>query len=435
MPVHTTEGRLRAHRALPILEPLFGPTLLYRLPDGSTVVCALSEVERIDVGHPNPVGAVRARLAAPAEGEGLAAVRPGDLVFALSHDLQWSLRDPGLPGPPEAARPAGCLALLATLDTVVTFGPNGEGPTAAGRLAGAAGDVLAGADLAMPPELRELAPDRSGPVPALTDVCHDLDEGAYAAAVQRIRRRMEAGDVYQVVLSTPVWVKTKLQLHDYFTAVAHRYLGSTYSYWLNAAGQHVFGNCSLPHVMTDRDHVWTSVFAGTGPVSDSAEDKAETLRRLAGEKYFSEHVMLVDLERNDLGMMSVADGVSVGELMAPIEVGPTTYLGTTVSAQLPRATTVADVVLSSFPRGVVVGAPKSRAQEVVAIAEGRSRGFYSGALGIVAAGTGAVVSNTVVTCATVEEDMLRLDVAGGLVHASEVDQELRELRLKLAYTT
>lgn len=435
MPVHSTGGPLRAHRALPILEPLFGPTLLYRLPNGSTVVCALSDVERIDVGHPDPVGAIRARLSVSAEGERFVAVRPGDLVFALSHDLQWSLRDPGLPGPPEAARPDGCLALMATLDTVVSFGPDGEGPTAAGRLAGAARELLAGMDLSMPPELRKLAPDRSGAVAALTHICHGLDESAYAAAVQGIRKRMEAGDVYQVVLSTPVWVETELQLHEYFTAVADRYMGSTYSYWLNAADQHVFGNCSLPHVMIDGGRVWTSVFAGTGPVSDSAEGKAETLRHLAGDKYFSEHVMLVDLERNDLGTMSVADGVSVGELMTPIEVGPTTYLGTTVSAQLPPGTTVADVVLSSFPRGVVVGAPKSRAQEVVAIAEGRARGFYSGALGIVEATTGAVVSNTLVTCATVENNMLRLDVAGGLVHASTVDQELRELRLKLAYTT
>lgn len=428
--------RLRAHRALAVLEPVFGDTFLYRLPDGRTIVSGLRDIARVEADRPDPLGQIDSYLrgweasSRPDPG----GRRQGDLVFAFAHDLQWALRDASLPPAPAAAAPRDCLALLATVDTVVTFDALGVGIDAIGPLAGAAMDALRSADLTLPDELCALVPGTAGAVLPLTTVVRDLDPCAYAGRVGRLRSLMEAGDVYQVVLSDSVLVQPLHDLHDYFSVVSSRYRDAAFSYWLRAAGTHFFGNCSLPHVMVDGMRAWTSVFAGTGPSQATDPERDQTLERLAQEKYFSEHAMLVDLERNDLGTVSVGDGVSVEGFMTPVDVGPTTYLGSRVVARLPESWSLVEVLLGNFPRGVVVGAPKSRAQEVLADVECRPRGFYSGAIGLVHHADRTVVSNTIVTCGVVDGGTLRIDVAGGLLHASSVEQELSELRLKLAYT-
>lgn len=427
---------LLAHRCLARLTDLFGSTLLYRLPDRSTIVASLDRVTRINAGG----GDVHARVEdlldryeqesrASATADGV-----GDVVVALSHDLQWALRDPGLSGPPPAAKPDGPVAVVALTATTVRFTPGGA-VYVAGADARRARQVLVDAAADAPNPLD--SEGQAGLAP-LTDMIDDIDERRYVAALGMVQEEFSAGESYQTVLSVGVRVRPRSSLTDYFAAVAQRYRGCAYSYWFDAEGCHFFGNCSLPHVEWRGNRLSTRVFAGTAPAARSPEELARTRAEMNTEKYFSEHVMLVDLERSDLGAIALPDSVRTGELLVPHVVGPTTYLGTEVTADVPNDLRLAEVLLTSFPRGVAIGTPKARTQEIIARLEGRPRGFYTGVLGIFQGNAGELISNTIVTCGLVQPSAagpeVRLDVAGGLVAGSDPDQELRELRLKLRYT-
>ncbi|MBM0275009.1 chorismate-binding protein [Micromonospora tarensis] len=429
---------LRAHRLLPRLADVLGGTLLYRMPDRSTIVAGLDRVTTIEAGDRDVPGRLRgvldtyereSRASATADGV-------GDVVVALSHDLQWALRDPVLPGPPPAARPDGPLAVIAVTGTTARFGPAGE-VTVAGRDAARVRQILAEPEAEPGPVDPPGDEDPPGGVPPLTDLLEDFDERRYAEAVAEAQEALRAGESYQAVLAVSVRVRPRAPLPEYFAAVARRYRRSTYSYWFDAGGCCFFGNCSLPHVEWRGNRLSTRVLAGTAPAPRSPAELAQIRSALDTEKYFAEHVMLVDLERSDLGAIALPDGVHTGPLLAPYVVGPTTHLDTEVFAEVPADVTLAEVLLASFPRGVIVGAPKARTQEILARLENRRRGFYSGVLGIFRGHPGELVSNTIVTCGLVEPDpegpQVRLNAGGGLVAGSEVEQEVRELRLKLRY--
>ncbi|AOR32328.1 hypothetical protein BFF78_15745 [Streptomyces fodineus] len=347
----------------------------------------------------------------------------GDVVFALAHDLQWSLRPPELPTAPRAARPHGPLAVLARIGSAAVYDETERTVRTYGRHADElAAVVRAGA--------RDPGPQPPPGAP-LTRPLTWLDAERYERQLALAKRYFDKGDVYQAVVSVQVRVRPHAPVHAYFATIAERYDSATYAYWLSAAGTRFFGACSLPHVMVADGRIRTRVFAGTAPADDGT---GSAIRRLREDpKYFSEHVMLVDLERNDIGSLALPGRVRTERLLEPLVIGPTTYLATDVLGELPPGTGLGAALLGTFPRGVVVGAPKLRAQEVVAELEERPRGFYSGALGIYRAGTRSVVSNTIVTCGEIEGDDVVLSCGGGVTNESTAAQELSELALKLAY--
>lgn len=268
---------------------------------------------------------------------------------------------------------------------------------------------------------------------ALCDTIESLDESSYAARFETVREHLLRGDVYQAVMSSSVRVRPHMPLTEYFRQVAHRYRQADYSYWVSLGGERFFGACSLPHLSVKGDRVSTRVFAGTRPaVRDGAE--LARVRRLLREdsKYFAEHVMLVDLERNDLGAFCEPGSVVVRDTLEPVVIGSTTYLATTVQGQLSRGQLDTSALLGNFPRGVVTGAPKARAIRLLNGVEKVPRGFYCGAVGWYRGGRG-LISNTVVTCGIREGNEVLLRCAGGVTVESSTEQELSELYMKLAY--
>jgi anthranilate/para-aminobenzoate synthase component I len=143
--------------------------------------------------------------------------------------------------------------------------------------------------------------------------------------------------------------------------------------------------------------------------------------------------MLVDLERNDLGMYCTPGSVRVSGLLTPIEIGPTTYLATDVQGRVESDVSLATLLLTSFPRGVVSGAPKSTALRLIGAIEGEPRGFYAGAMGWYRGFEDELISNTIVTCAYEDESELVLQCGGGITNESTASQEFYELELKLRY--
>jgi anthranilate synthase component 1 len=348
-----------------------------------------------------------------------------DVVFALGYDSALALSGV-VPGPGTTAD--GRLhGLFARVETAVRYDENGGELTATGA----------------PGLARELAPliadglggPRFEPVDApLTEVLRSIDEDRYRWQFDTARERLRVGDVYQVVISQYARVRPRMPVADYFRQIAHRYRHADFAYLVSYRGQRVLGSCSLPHLHIEGDQVSTRVFAGTQPAARAGRGFRQVRAKLREDsKYFGEHIMLVDLERSDLAQFCVPGTVAVSDMLEPVVIGPTTYLATTVTGRLPGPDLDSAVLLGNFPRGVVTGAPKLRAQRLLADIEDRPRGFYSGAVGWYRAGSTELISNTTVTCAIQQGDEMILQCGGGVTMESTADQELRELRLKLAY--
>ncbi|WFE36559.1 chorismate-binding protein [Micromonospora sp. WMMD975] len=419
------------HDLVEPLAELFGPLFCYRLPgrERRTLLASLADVWRITTdgierGGERFDGDVAALL-----DHLLAEARRGpgaDVAFALSYDLSLRLRaEAGIPGGPwPTAAPGRLLGFAGPLRRAVVHDP------ATGTLSCAEEDR---ADV-MSACARTAARAAPPPTAPLTEVVTDIDPHRYADQLARAREHLLAGDIYQVVLSVPVRVRPRTSLPRYYADVAHRYATADYSYWFSLDGATVFGNCSLPHVLARDGRVRSRVFAGTQPAARDERERQERGALLRDDpKYFAEHIMLVDLERNDLGSYCEPGTVVVDRLCEPLVIGPTTYLASDVSGAYDTARGLGGVVLASFPRGVVVGAPKLRAQEVLADLEGEPRGFFAGAVGIYDAARDALTSNTIVTCAERDGPDVLLRCGGGVVAGSDVTQELAELDLKLRY--
>ncbi|QJW34846.1 chorismate-binding protein [Cellulosimicrobium protaetiae] len=342
-----------------------------------------------------------------------------DVVFALSYDLVWPLRAArGL-----SSRDApGALAFVARPGHPVLV------------------DEAAGQVRCLPPdravveELAERSGRRARPGGTLTEFVERVDEVAYRRQFSDVQRHLARGEVYQLLVSAEARVRARVDRYEYFAEVCRRYRDASFSYRFHGQDGLVLGACSLPHVHVDGSTVRTRVFAGTQPSSGPPSAVSAAERALAEDpRFFAEHAMLVDVERNDLATICEPGSVVVERFMEPLAVGPTIYLASDVRGTVREDVSTAETVLANFPRGVGTGAPKARAQEVLDDIETSSRRHYTGVVGTVSEAGARVRSTTVVTCASEDEEgVLSLRCGGGIVSGSTPDAELAELHLKMS---
>ncbi|WP_154223279.1 chorismate-binding protein [Marinicella rhabdoformis] len=183
-------------------------------------------------------------------------------------------------------------------------------------------------------------------------------------------------------------------------------------------------------VQVKSGQVSTRPIAGTRPRSEDADkDRALIEELLNTPKEQAEHVMLIDLERNDIGRVSKKGTVHVDELMV-IESYPTVHhIVSNVVGQLIPGATVVDVLRSLFPGGTITGCPKVRCMEVIAELEQRPRGFYTGSIGYINH-DGQMDFNILIRSLAISDGNVRLFAGAGIVHDSDPDAELIETRHK-----
>lgn len=228
------------------------------------------------------------------------------------------------------------------------------------------------------------------PLPAAVDAGRQDRSGwqanttraAYEAMVERAREHILAGDVFQVVLSqrfskplraAPADVYRHLRAVNPSPYMFHLALGG---------GRHVIGASPELLVKVDHGKVETRPLAGTrGRGPDPEADLRLERELLADEKERAEHVMLVDLGRNDVGRVAVPGSVAVERLMEVERYSHVMHMSSTVTGTLAPGRTGLDALRSTFPAGTVSGAPKIRAMELIAELEPERRGVYGGALG------------------------------------------------------
>jgi para-aminobenzoate synthetase component I len=243
------------------------------------------------------------------------------------------------------------------------------------------------------------------------------DEAEYGAAVEAVRAAIARGDVYQVNLVQHLSAPFEGDPAGLAAALAP--LRPLHPQVLAGDGWAIVS--ASPELFLARRGVrlWTMPIKGTRPAGEDVE----------GAKDAAEHVMIVDLERNDLSRVCEHGSVRWPELMAQRELAGVTHLVSTVEGQLRDGVGIAEILAATFPGGSVTGAPKISAIDHVAALEPVGRGASMGALGTVQPNGDFDLALTIRTFA-VAEGLVHLWVGGGIVWDSEPEAEIEESWVK-----
>jgi len=221
------------------------------------------------------------------------------------------------------------------------------------------------------------------PVPKPLEVTANQTREAFEGAVRRIQEHIAAGDVYQAVISQRFGADTTAPPFDVYRALRH-INPSPYMYFIRMGGDAIVGASPEMLVRVEGRHVETHPIAGTrrrGTTAEEDQRLADELRR--NEKERAEHVMLVDLGRNDIGRVAEVGSVRVPQYMALERYSHVMHLVSRVEGRLRDDRDRLDALVATFPAGTLTGAPKIRAMQIVGDLEPTRRGLYGGAVGYV----------------------------------------------------
>jgi anthranilate synthase component 1 len=231
---------------------------------------------------------------------------------------------------------------------------------------------------------RELERSLSQPAPlapAPLQIRSNTTREQFEAGVRRAKEHIAAGDVYQVVLSQRFEADVERDPFTVYRALRH-VNPSPYMYFIRMGGLAIVGSSPEMLVRVEGRRVETHPIAGTRPRGRSDEEDARLAEELKrSEKERAEHVMLVDLGRNDLGRVCEYGTVRVPQFMALERYSHVMHLVSTVEGRLAEDRDRIDALVACFPAGTVSGAPKIRAMEIITDLERGRRGIYAGAIG------------------------------------------------------
>lgn len=272
-----------------------------------------------------------------------------------------------------------------------------------------------------------------GPLPGVpgerptrrTEFVANLSQADYEAMVQKSLEYIRAGDVFQVVPS--LRLSAPLTVHPFAVYRALRSVNpSPYMGYLDL-GEVTLVSCSPESLLrSDGQKVVTRPIAGTRRRGkDAAEDSELAAELLADEKERAEHVMLVDLSRNDLGRVCRYGSVKPTELMSVEYYSHVMHIVSTVEGQLAAGHTPLDALAAVVPMGTVSGAPKIRAMEIIEELEPARRGPYGGSFGYVAYDGHMDVALTLRTF-VVAGGQIHIQAGAGVVYDSQPTSEYQE---------
>ena len=279
-------------------------------------------------------------------------------------------------------------------------------------------------------------PDMHAPSSTLQeeDFVSGFTEEGYKAAVRTAQEAIRAGDVFQVVLSQRMSVPFRARPVDVYRAL--RALNpSPYMYFLDLDGTQVIGSSPeilvrLKHDESGRGTVTVRPIAGTrrrGKNHD--EDLALEAELLADPKERAEHLMLIDLGRNDVGRVAVPGTVKVGEQFVIERYSHVMHIVSEVTGTLRDGLSYADVLKAAFPAGTVSGAPKIRALEIIRELEPIKRNIYAGAIGYIG-WWGDADTAIAIRTAVIHDGRLHVQAGAGIVYDSDPQTEWNETMSK-----
>jgi len=289
-----------------------------------------------------------------------------------------------------------------------------------GRAAERLADTVA--DLERPLPLRIESAQAEMPEPTPTS---NTSEAEYHQFVERAKQYITAGDVFQVVPSQRFSAPFSLPPFSLYRAL-RRLNPSPFLYFLNFGGFSVVGSSPEILVRLRGDKVTIRPIAGTRPRgANRAEDQAHAEDLLSDPKELAEHLMLLDLGRNDVGRVAEIGSVEVTENMTIEHYSHVMHIVSNVEGRLKPELDAVDALIAGFPAGTVTGAPKVRAMEIIDELEKERRGVYAGAVGYFSA-SGAMDTCIALRTAVVKDGTMYVQAGGGVVADSDPEAEYQE---------
>ena len=391
-------------------------------------------VIRLDRGeHPDPYAAVAEELAryriAPLDGLPPFA---GGAVGMFGYDLVRSAEPSvGEPNPDDTGLPE--LAVMVT-DVLLAFDHLRHEVTVLANVV-AEGDVERAYEDAAA-AIADVRERLRGPVPQVGTgrtepprFSSNLGSDGYAEAVERAKEYIRAGDVYQVVPSQRWSADCPVDAFSIYRGL-RAINPSPYMYFLDFEDFEIAGASPEALVTVTGRTVRQRPIAGTRPRADSVEQDLERGRELlADPKERAEHVMLVDLGRNDLGRVCEYGSVRVDELMTVETYSHVMHIVSSVSGTLSPGVSPMDALRASLPAGTLSGAPKIRAMQIIDELEPVGRGPYGGAVGYLSY-TGDLDTCIYIRSALVKDGQVHIQAGGGIVADSDPAYEVRETEAK-----
>ncbi len=251
------------------------------------------------------------------------------------------------------------------------------------------------------------------------------DQTEHERRVRVAQEHIRRGDIFQVVLSQRAVRETTVSPLAVYRAL-RRINPSPYLFLLELDGMALVGSSPETHVKAEGARASLNPIAGT-----TARGNGDAERLLTSEKDRAEHVMLVDLGRNDLSRVCVPGTVKVERFLEPERFSHVTHLVSEVAGELAEGVTPFELLRATFPAGTVSGAPKIRAMQIISELEGYRRGTYAGIVGYHVPG---VALDTCIAIRTVrlQDGRAYLQAGGGIVADSNPTDEHHECLNKLA---
>ncbi|OIO37059.1 MAG: anthranilate synthase component I [Candidatus Omnitrophica bacterium CG1_02_44_16] len=257
------------------------------------------------------------------------------------------------------------------------------------------------------------------------EVASNMTKSAFKNAVLKAKEYIKRGDIIQVVLSQRFRTKLKNKPFDIYRSL-RSINPSPYMFYMKLSGLTLIGSSPEMLVRCEDGLAETRPIAGTRPRGkDEEEDRKLALELLSDAKEKAEHLMLVDLGRNDIGRVSQYGSVRVDEFMQVEKYSHVMHMVSNVTGRLRKGKDCLDALISCFPAGTLSGAPKIRAMEIIDELEGARRGPYGGALGYFSF-SGNLDSCIIIRTMVVKNSYVYMQAGAGIVADSKPQKEYDE---------
>jgi anthranilate synthase component 1 len=269
------------------------------------------------------------------------------------------------------------------------------------------------------------------PVRAPMDVKRSMEREEFHEIVKRAKEYIEAGDIFQVVLSQEFQIPLQVDPFQIYRNL--RLINpSPYLFFLRCEGPVILGSSPEALVRLDHGRIDVRPIAGTRPRGrDAEEDEGIQLALLADEKERAEHLMLVDLGRNDVGRVAEIGSVEVTEYAVVERYSHVFHIVSNVQGRLREGLDWLDLLRATFPAGTLSGAPKVRAMEIIDELENLRRGVYGGCVGYIDY-SGNMDTAIAIRTLLIDDGKIYLRTGAGIVADSDPEYEYQECVSKAA---
>ena len=286
----------------------------------------------------------------------------------------------------------------------------------------------------LPPLPQTEASSQRTPAFTEAEIALTLSPDAYRRKILQIKEQIACGATYQVNFTDRIRLRTTASPADLYCAL-RRQQPVAYGALMNLAGRSILSFSPELFFRVRAREITTRPMKGTWPRGfDAAEDALAALALHHDEKNRSEHIMIVDLLRNDLGRICSTGSIRVDDLFSIERYTTLLQMTSTISGTLRADAGWHEIFRSIFPSGSITGAPKISTMRIIRDLENTPRGIYTGAIGFIAP-SGDATFNVAIRTLVLDDGAVTMGVGGGIVYDSDPAAEFAECQLKAAFLT